>query len=506
MSQRQGSPRRRRAQDIVQKPWRQIRNSHPKIRIISDDEVERLHLASLDILEQIGILCHLPEARALFGRAGAIVDEGTGRIRLGRDIIEQALTTVPAEFTLTPRNPAHAVRLGGDWMTTAAVLGPPNVTDLRRGRRSGTLADFNELLGLTQYFNAVQMNGWPVEPLDVEVRHRHLDAAFAMLTVTDKVPYVFCQSRRRIEDVLTMCAIARGETLEQFSARPGVFSIINTNTPLQYDRPMTTGVIDMAKYGQPTLLTPFVMAGASTPATIAAAMALNNAEVLFGVVLAQLVRPGAPLLYGCAAMNVDLKTGAPAYGLADMHRCTAIGGQLARRYRMPMRSSNFSSENIPDFASGHESAASVFTAMSAGAHLLMHAAGWVEGGLCTSYEKFVLDCEIVQTMMHFLEPIRIDADTLAIDELAAVGPGGHFFGTERTIATFETAFYRPLVSATQNYGAWMESGGKSAAERATAVWLEALGTCSEPPQDQGIREELAAFVALRREQGGAPID
>ena len=214
------------------------------------------------------------------------------------------------------------MKLGHDDFTTAAVLGPPNCTDLIRGRRSGSLADMAELLKLTQFFNAVQMNGWPVEPLDIEVRHRHLDAALAMLTLTDKVPYVFCQSRQRIEDVLTMCAMARGETLEEFSKRPGVFSIINTNTPLQYDVPMTIGVMDMAKYGQPTLLTPFVMAGASTPATIASAMALNTAEVLFGTTLAQLVRPGAPVLYGCAVMNVDMKTGAPAYGLADMHRCT----------------------------------------------------------------------------------------------------------------------------------------------------------------------------------------
>jgi len=350
------------------------------------------------------------------------------------------------------------------------------------------------------------MNGWPVEPLDVEVRFRHLDAAFAMLTLTDKVPYVFCQSRQRIADVLTLCAMARGETLEQFAESPGVFSIINTNTPLQYDVPMTVGVIDMARYGQPVLLTPFVMAGASTPATIAGAMALNCAEVLFGVVLSQLVRPGAPVLYGCAAMNVDMKTGAPAYGLADMQRCTLIGGQMARRYNMPMRSSNFSSSNIPDFASGYESANACFAAMNAGAHLLMHAAGWVEGGLCTSYEKFVLDCEIVQSLAQMMEPVRIDSETLAVDEIAQVGPGGHFFGTSRTISTFETAFYRPLVSTTQNYGAWAEAGGKSAAERATGIWQEALNAYAEPPLDPAIREAMQAFVAQRKEQGGAPID
>ncbi len=497
---------RRRAADIVQMPWAQLVNPFQPTRLISDDEVEALHEAALTLLETAGVRCALKEARDLLASAGAIVDEADARVRLGRDIVEEALKTVPSELTLTPRNEARAVRLGGRHLATAAVLGPPNCTDLVRGRRTGTLADLSELLKLTQFFNVVQMNGWPVEPLDVEVRFRHLEAARAMLGLTDKVPYVFCQSRQRIEDVLTMCAIARGETLEQFGKRPGVFSIINTNTPLTYDVPMTVGVMEMARHGQPVLLTPFIMAGGATPAPPAPPPAPNTAGGGVGVPPSRLMPRGAPVLYGCAAMNVDMKTGAPAYGLADMQRCTLIGGQMARRYNMPMRSSNFSSANIPDFASGYESANACFAAMSAGAHLLMHAAGWVEGGLCTSYEKFVLDCEIVQSMAQMMTPVKIDADTLALGEIRDVGPGGHFFGTERTISTFETAFYRPLVSTTQNHGAWAEAGAKSAAERATAIWQEALNQYAEPPLDPATREALDAFVAMRREQGGAPID
>ena len=498
--------RRRRASDIVQQSWRQLRNPLPKLRIISDDEVEALHEAALTILERIGVRCAVKEARGIFASAGALIDEADGRVRVGRDIIDAALKTVPSEIALTPRNRGRTVTLGGDHLTTAAVLGPPHAADLVRGRRTGTLADLSELLKLTQYFNVVQMNGWPVEPLDIEVRFRHLDAAFAMLTLTDKVPYVFCQSRQRIEDVLTMCAMARGETLDEFGRSPGVFSIINTNTPLQYDVPMTIGVMDMARHGQPTLITPFVMAGASTPATIASAMAVTSAEILFGLTLAQLVRPGAPVLYGCASKNVDMRTGAPAYGMAEMMRCTIIGAQMARRYGMPLRSSNFSASNIPDFASGYESSNAVSSAVYAGTNLLMHAAGWVEGGLCTSYEKFVLDCEIVQSIMHVLEPVPVNDETLALGELEEVGPGGHFFGSQRTIDTVETAFYRPLVSSTQNYGAWVEAGGKSAAERATGIWQEALATYQKPAIDPATEEQLAAFVAKRKEQGGAPIE
>jgi len=511
MSQPAETQRRRRIGDrrgapIAQMPWKQLVNPLPPTKLISDDEVEALHDAALTILETIGIRCQVKEARDIFRQAGAIVDEADAQVRVGREIIESALKTVPAKIVMTPRNPARAVSIGEGDITTAAVLGPPNCADLDRGRRSGTLADFSDFLRLTQLFNIVQMNGWPVEPLDIEVKDRHLDAALAMLTYTDKVPYVFCQSRRRILDVFEMCAIARGETLEQFSERPGVFSIINTNTPLQYDVPMTIGVMEMAKFGQPVLLTPFIIAGASTPATIASAMALCNAEVLFGLALGQLVEPGAPILYGCAAKNVDMKTGAPAYGLVEAYRCKQIGGQMARRYGIPLRSSNFSSSNTPDFASGYESQGSVWSAMTAGANLLMHAAGWIEGGLCASFEKFVLDIELLQMMAQYLEPVRIDADTLAVDEIAEVGPGGHFFGTSRTIATVASAFYQPLISSTQNYGAWVEAGALDATQRANRIYRQALKEYEQPALDPAIAEQLAAFVARRKAEGGAPID
>ena len=484
----------------------QFHNPLPPIDLLTTDQVEALHQAALTILENIGVCCGLSEAQRVLAKAGALVDSTSGLIKIGREIVANALATVPAEFDLTPRNGARRVRVGARHFTSVAVLGPPNCTDLLRGRRSGSMESLGELLKLTQFFNVVQMNGWPVEPLDVEVRHRHLEATQAMLTLTDKVPYVFCQSRRRIEDALMLCAIARGQTLEEFGQVPGAISIINTNTPLQFDLSMATGVMEMARHGQPTFITPFVMAGASTPATTASAIAITCAEILFGVVLAQLVRPGAPVVFGCASMNVDMKTGAPAYGMAEMARCHIIAGQMARHYGMPLRTANFSASNIPDFASGYESANALNSSLMAGSNVLMHAAGWVEGGLCTSYEKFVLDCEIAQSLVHMLQPIQVDEETLALDELAAIGPGGHFFGTERTLATVESAFYRPLVSSTQNYGAWMEAGGKDAATRATAVWQEALATYVQPPLDPAIAEAMMEFVTKRKAEGGAPLD
>jgi trimethylamine---corrinoid protein Co-methyltransferase len=504
-TKRRAMPRRRNVNELVQTSWGQAVNWFPDIESVTPQDVELIHTSALSILEELGIRCPVQEAQDYFAAAGAIVDRSSGIIRVGREIVEANLSTVPSRFQLTPRNPQRAVILEQDRLATAAVMGSPNCTDLIRGRRSGSMSDFKELLQLTQFFNSVHMNGWPVEPLDVEVRFRHLDAAFFMLTLTDKVPYVACQSQQRIHDVLNLCAIARGETLDQFAETPGVFSIINTNTPLQFDIPMTVGIIEMARFQQPVLITPFIMAGASTPATIASAMALNAAEVLFGVTLGQLVNPGAPAVFGCAAMNIDMKTGAPAMGFPDMHRCTFIGGQLAKRYRMPMRSSNFCSGNIPDFISGVESTASVFSALMAGANLIMHAAGWMENGLCTSYEKFVLDCEIMQMAGRILERTNITPETISLDEIESVGAGGHFFGTDRTIATFETAFYRPLISSTQNYGAWLEAGGKSSSERATLVWQEALRNFQEPVMERERIEALSEFVSRRREEGGAPL-
>ncbi len=506
MNHRARQAPRRRVSDIVQMPWKQLVNPFPPARLISDDQVEAIHHAALEILETTGIRCAVPEVLNIMEKAGARVDRSDGSIRTGRDIIEAQLGKAPADLVLTPRNPARSCRIGGNHFATAAVLGPPNCADLVRGRRSGTLADLQDLLKLTQYFNIVQMNGWPVEPLDIDVRYRHLEAAEAMLRLTDKVPYVFAQSRQRIEDVLVMCALARGESLEEFAKRPGAYTIINTNTPLQYDTPMAIGVMEMARFGQPILLTPFIMAGASTPATIASATALMCAEILFGLTLAQLVRPGAPVIFGCASMNVDMKTGAPAYGLSDMLRCSFVGGQMARRYQLPLRLSNFSASNIPDFASGYESANAVSNAVQGGVNFLMHAAGWTEGGLCTSYEKFVLDCEILQTMAQMLEPVDVSDDALALQEIAEIGPSGHFFGTPRTLATVETAFYRPLVSTTQNHGAWIEAGGRDASQRATRIWQQALQDYEAPPLDPAIADAMLAFVAKRRAAGGAPLD
>jgi trimethylamine--corrinoid protein Co-methyltransferase len=408
-------------------------------------------------------------------------------------------------IALTPRNPERTVMIGGDCLGFATVLGPPYCTDIERGRRNGNLRDYADFIRLAHYFNIVHLIGSPVEAVEIPVPVRHLEMAAETLRLTDKVPYVFCQSRERIRDVLNLYALARGETLEEFSARPGTYSIINTNTPLQYDTPMATGVIDMARMGQPVVITPFSLAGATTPATLASCAMMANAEILFGATLAQLARKGAPVIYGAHVKNIDLKTGAPAYGMPESLKGNQLTGQLARFYGLPYRSSNFNSSNAVDAAAAYESQATTFAALTGGANLLMHAAGWLEGGLCSSFDKFVIDVEILQGMACYLDPVKVDPDTLGFDEIAEVGPGGHFFGTTRTVATFETAFYAPIVSTTQNYGAWLEAGAADATQRAHRLCKQALAEYEPPAMDPGIRESIDAFVARRKEEGGSPL-
>ncbi len=497
----------RRGAPIAQLPWKQPRNPYPVVDLISADEVEALHQTSLRILEEVGLNIHHAEGFELFRRAGALTDESTRRVRIGRDIVEAALATAPATVTLGTRNPARSIVVGGDHLCFATVLGPPYCSDLVRGRRPGTLADYRDFVRLAQHFNVVHLNGGsPVEPQDVAIPVRHLEAAHAMLTLSDKVPYVFCHSRQRIHDVLEMIAIARGLTMDGLRDAPSTFSIINVNSPLQYDIPMAGGIIEMARFGQPTLITPFTLAGAAAPVAMAGALAAQNAEALCGITLAQLARPGAPVIYGSAATGVDMRSGAPNYGSPEFAKGIQISAQFARHYGLPSRMSVMTSSTVPDVQAALQSQMSLFAAVSGGGNLVMHAAGWLEGGLCSSFEKFVIDVEMLQNMVAYLEPVRIDAETLSFDEVAAVGPGGHFFAAPTTMATYETAFYQPFLYDLRNYGSWAEAGSQDATQRAHGLYQKALAEYQPPPMADDARAALDAFLARRTAEGGAPLE
>jgi trimethylamine--corrinoid protein Co-methyltransferase len=301
-----------------------------------------------------------------------------------------------------------------------------------------------------------------------------------------------------------MMAIARGIDKEQLKREPSLFSIVNSNSPLRLDIPMLQGLTAMAKAGQPVVLTPFTLSGAMAPATIVGALAQQNAEALAGIAFIQMVNPGVPCVYGGFTSNVDMKTGAPAFGTPEYTRAALVGGQLARKHGLPYRSSNACAANAVDAQAAYESEMSIWGAVMGHANLILHAAGWMEGGLVASFEKMMIDAEILQHMGEFLQPLVVNDDTLGLSAMKEVGPGGHFFGCAHTLERYETAFYAPMLSDWRNFETWRLAGGHDSAYRANVMWKQLLADYVQPALDPAIDEELKAFVAKRREQGGVP--
>ena len=499
-----GRPRRTSGGRLPQLPWQVVTNPYAPMEVLSADQLEAIHLTSLRILEELGIELMSPHARELLRRAGAEVDDATGAVRVDRELVARALATAPAEFTLTPRNAAKRVTLGGNHINFGLVAGPPNVHDCERGRRAGNYQDYCDFIRLAQHFNAIHLIGNQVcAPIELPANSRHLDAYRANLTYSDLAFHCTAIGAGRATDGIRMMAIARGITLEQIAASPGVMTIISVNSPRRFDEAMAEGLIAMAAHGQPVVITPFTLMGAMAPVSLAAALAQQNAEALFGVVLAQAVRPGTPVMYGAFTSNVDMRSGAPAFGTPENAKANVASGQLARRYRLPYRTSNASASNAADAQGAYETEMSLWGAILGHGNLIYHAAGWQEGGLTASFEKLVLDVEMLQLMVEFLRPIVVDEAELGFEAIRRVQTGGHFFGEPHTMERYEHAFYQPLVSNWQNYVNWELAGAKDATARATEIWKRALAEYEQPPLDPAVREALDAYVAARRTEIGA---
>lgn len=471
--------------------------------MLRDDQIESIHEASMHILENLGIEMMSARACDLFERAGATVERDTLTVRVGRDLVEEALKTAPAVYALTPRNRGNRVMLGENHINFTLVAGPPNVHDMERGRRAGNYQDYCDFMRLAQHFNAIHLAGNQVcAPIELPANTRHLDTYLANVTLTDKCFHVSAIGRGRALDGIEIMALARGLTLEEMAHDPGVTTIISVNSPRRFDEAMAEGLMTMSEYGQSVAVTPFTLMGAMSPVTLAGALAQQNAEALFGVVLTQLVRPGAPVMYGAFTSNVDMRSGAPAFGTPENAKANIASGQLARRYRLPYRTTPGSASNAADAQGAYETMMALWGAVLGHGNLIYHAAGWQEGGLTASYEKFIMDIEMIQHMMEFMMPIEVNSDELALDALANVRTGGHFFGEAHTLARYENAFYRPLLSNWQNHEAWLEAGGLDATARATGLWKKALKEYQEPVLEQDRREAIDAFIARRREEIG----
>jgi trimethylamine--corrinoid protein Co-methyltransferase len=493
------------AKAVPQLPRRSLRRRFPPVDLISADELESIHSTSLDVLEQIGMDFILPEAQDLLRRAGAEVDGA--RIRFPRGLIEEAIRSIPSRFTFHARNPENSIELGGDIMAFGTVGSPPNCSDRDRGRRAGNHSDYRDFLKLAQYFNAIGfISGYPVEPVDLHPSIRHLDAVRDMAVLTDKPFHGYSLGKERICDAIEIARIARGISEEQLEREPSLFTIVNTNSPLKLDSPMLRGIMEMSARNQIVCVTPFTLAGAMAPVTIAGALVEQNAEALAGLAFTQIVRKGSPAIYGGFTSNVDMKSGAPAFGTPEYMKACIVGGQLARRYNIPYRTSNTCAANTVDAQAAYESVFSLWGLTMGGGNLIMHGAGWLEGGLVASFEKFVLDVDLIQMVAEFLEPVDMSEDALGLAAIREVGPGGHFFGSRQTLQRYEHAFYAPIISDWRNFQQWTAAGGPDAFLKANAVYKQALADYAEPPMDEARREELDAFVERRKREGGAPTD
>ncbi len=505
---RAGNAARRGGAVIEQMDWRLPVNTDKPTEPLNEEGVEAIHIGAMRILEEIGIEFYNEEAKAILKEAGCTVDGDN--VRMGRDFVMEMVGKAPSQFTMTPRNPDRALTVGGDKILFGNVSSPPNYWDVEQGKKvPGTRDMCANLLKLSQYFNCIHfVGGYPVEPVDIHASVRHLDVLYDKLTLTDKVAHAYSLGKERVEDVMEMVRISGGWTDEEFESGPKMYTNINSTSPLKHDEPMMDGWIRLARRNQGLVVTPFTLAGAMAPVTMAGAVAQSLAEGLCAVALAQYIRPGAACVIGTFTSNVDMKSGAPAFGTPEYMRATQMTGQLARFYGLPMRSSGVCAANVPDGQAMWETSNSLWASVQSGTNLVYHAAGWLEGGLIASPEKFVMDCEILQQIQRYMEPAitATTEDDIALDAIKAVGNDGHFFGIEHTQERYTTAFYQPFLSDWRNYEGWEAAGGVWTPERAHKIYKEIIANFEAPPMDEAIREELAEFVERRKEEGGAPTD
>ncbi len=492
---------RRAAARLELLPWRRLVNPFRPVEILSADQVETIHHASLRILAEIGMEVLGSRALDAFARVGARVDRLTGNVRMDPAQVEELVALAPREFTLHARNPERDIVFGGTNLVFAAVGGPAFVSDLDRGRRAGNAADFTDYVRLIGALDVIhQEGGGPLEPTDLPVETRHLDMYRVFATELDKTWQCLGFGATPVDDALEVLQIIRGVDRDTLVREPSAMTVINTNSPLRLDGPMGDGLMEMATYGQPVVATPFTLAGAMSPISLAGALAQQNAEALFLVALAQIVRPGTPMVYGAFTSNVDMRTGSPAFGTPESVKSQFASGQMARRYGLPWRSSNATASSVVDAQAAYEAEMAVWGAIMGGVNLLYQGAGWLEGGLTASYEKLILDVEILQMMSEVLQPLVVDTATLGFEAIAEVGPGGHFFGTAHTLERYETAFYRPLLSDLRNFETWRADGSRTATERANTIWKRLLADAVPPALDPAKAEALDAFVARRKRE------
>ena len=487
-------------------PLPRLTNRWQPLEILTAEQVERILVAAFEVLEEAGLEIRSPAAREVYRRAGALVDEATQMVRLGRDIVEAHLAHAPERFVLHARNPERHLHVGDNVVNFGPVTGAPHIRDLEGGRRYGDLEGFRNILRLTHKLGILHWQGGiVVEPVDIPVAVRHLLTYQAHIECADIVWAARGIGGVQAQDAIAMSAIEHGCTVEELAARPTLMTVTNVNSPRRVDEEILDNIMVMARHGQCVVITPFTLMGAMAPITLAGALAQQTAEALGIITLCQMLRPGTPCVMGGFTSNVDMRTGSPAFGTPEYCNAVLASAQIGRRLKIPVRTSAVNASPVVDAQSTYETAFSLQAAILSHSHLINHAAGWLEGGLSASLEKIVVDAELLRNWAEMLKPITFSDDDLAVEAIKEVAVGGHFFGSAHTLARYESAFYRPLLSDWSNFENWKDAGARNATVRATGIWKKMLAEYLPPPLDPAVKEAIDAYVARRTRELGATV-
>lgn len=498
-SSRRERPRQGRTTGAGLDPLPRLANPFAPVEVLSAEQVERLVDGAFRLIEDGGMEIRSASARNVYRQAGALVDDETSMVRMGRDIVKAALTSAPATFVLHARDPARDLHVGGNVVNFGPVNGAPHIADLEGGRRYGDIAAFRDILKVTQAAGILHWQGGVVvEPVDLPVATRHLDMYLAHIECSDRVWAARGIGALQAHDAIAMSAIEHGMTVEALAGKPTLMTVTNVNSPRRIDEEILDNIMIMAGHGQCVVITPFTLMGAMAPVTLAGAIAQQTAEALMVVALTQLVRPGAPVVMGGFTSNVDMRTGSPAFGTPEYVKATIATAQIGRRLKLPVRSSAVNASPTVDAQAAYETGFSLWAAIASHSHLINHAAGWLEGGLTASMEKIIVDAEMLRGWAEILKPVDFTDADIGLAAICGVAPGGHFFGEAHTLERYQTAFYRPLLSDWSNFENWRDAGSKNATERAGAIWRRLRDEFVPPPLDQGVRDALEAYVARRR--------
>jgi len=485
----------RESKSAVTSPY--ISRNIPLTELCSDEALELIEANAEIVLEETGIeFRDDEETLKLLRDAGADID-GT-RVHFPKGLARSLLKTAPAEYTQHARNPARNVQIGGNNTVFVPVYGPPFVRDLEGGRRYGTIEDFENFVKLAYMAPSIHHSGGTVcEPVDLPVNKRHYDMVYAHMKYSDKAFMGSVTHPQRAQDTVDMCKVLFGEDF--IDANTVCTSLINANSPMVWDGTMLGSLKAYAAANQATIVTPFIMAGAMAPVSVVGTLTQALAEAMAGMSVTQLVRPGAPVIFGLFSASLSMQSGAPTFGTPEPTLVLSAAAQLARRLELPFRSGgSLCAAKIPDAQAAYESAQSLWPVLLCGVNFVLHGAGWLEGGLVSSYEKFIMDIDQLGMMEVLAKGYDTSENGQAMDAIREVGPGSHFLGCAHTQANFETAFYRSTVADNNSYEQWEAEGASRTVDRANKICREMLANYEAPPLDEAKDEELQAFIAEKK--------